>query len=55
MLQRLTWLCRGPAVIFATLFLLAGAYFGSSRDFGTFLSAIPVMAPLFLSALAATL
>jgi hypothetical protein len=54
MLKRLTWLCGVPAVIFATLLLLAGAYFGSSRDFGAFLFSIPVLALLFLGALAAT-
>jgi hypothetical protein len=53
MLKRLTRLCRAPAVIFATLFLLAGAYFGSSQGFGAFLLSIPVLALLFLSAVAA--
>ena len=55
MLKRLAWLFRAPAVVLATLLLLAGAYFGSSRDFGAFLFSIPVLALLFLGALATTM
>jgi hypothetical protein len=39
----------------ATLFLLAGAYFGSSRDFGPFLFSIPVLGLLFLTTIVATI
>ena len=54
MLKRLAFLYRVPAVAFATLFLLAGAYFGSSRDFGSFLLTIPALGILFLGAIVAT-
>lgn len=54
MLKRLAWLFRVPAMIFATLFLLAGVYFGSSRGFGAFLFSIPVLPLLFIGTLAAT-
>ena len=54
MLKRLGSLCRAPAVIFAALFLLAGGYFGSSRDFGWFLVSIPALALLLVCALVAT-
>jgi len=54
MLKRLAWLYRVPAVVFATLLLLAGADFGSSRDFGSFLYSIPTLGLLFLGAVVAT-
>lgn len=53
MLVRLAWLVRSPAVVSATLFLIAGAYFGSSRDFVFFLSSIPTLPALFLISLVA--
>lgn len=54
-LNRLAWLCRVPAVIFATLLLIAGACFGSTHDFGAFLLSMPVLAILFIAALVATI
>ncbi len=42
-----------PAVCLAIVVLLAGGYFGSSRDFGSFLLSIPIMAILFLGAIIA--
>jgi hypothetical protein len=52
--MRLAWLLRIPAVVLAALLLSAGAYFGSSRDFGLFLLSIPILPLLFLSAVAAS-
>lgn len=54
MLKQLGWLCRSPAVLLAVLFLLAGAGFGSDRDFDAFLISIPSLPLLFLIALAAS-
>jgi hypothetical protein len=54
MLKRLAWLYSAPAMVFSTIFLLAGAYYGSSRDFGSFLLSIPILGLLFLGALVAT-
>jgi hypothetical protein len=55
MLKRLAWFFRVPAVAFATMFLLAGAYFGSTRHFGAFLISLPVLPLLFLCALVAAI
>ena len=52
MLEQLMPLYRSPAVVFATLLLLAGAYFGSSHDFGSFVLSIPTLGLLFLGAVA---
>ena len=54
MLKRLVFLYRAPGVLFAMLFLLAGTYFGSTRDFGSFLFSIPALGLLFLGAVVAT-
>ncbi len=54
-LNRLARLYRAPAVGIATLFLLAGGYFGASRDFGAFLLAIIVLPLLLVIAVAATI
>jgi hypothetical protein len=54
MLKRLAFLYRAPGVLLAALFLLAGAYFGSSHDFGLFLLSIPVLGLLFLGVLITT-
>ena len=54
MLKQLAWLCCVPAVVLAALFLLAGAYFGSTRDFGAFLLSIPILGLLLLGTLVAT-
>jgi hypothetical protein len=43
MLKWLAFLYRAPGVLFAAIFLVAGAYFGSSRDFGSFLFSIPTL------------
>jgi CHASE2 domain-containing sensor protein len=51
MLKRLSWLCRSPAVVIAAALLLAGACFGSTRDFAAFLLSIPVLATLLVGAL----
>lgn len=48
------WFAKSSAVRLAMLFLLAGAYFGSSRHFGAFLVSIPILALLLLGALAVT-
>ena len=53
MFKRLIWLFRTPAGLFATILLLAGAYFGSSRDFGLFLISVPVLGILFIVAIIA--
>jgi len=53
MLRRLGRFAKNPAVCLAMLLLLAGAYFGSSRDFGAFLLSIPVLASLFFGAVIA--
>jgi hypothetical protein len=55
MVNRLAWLYRVPAVVLATLFLLAGAFFGSGRDLVRFLFSIPILPLLFLSAVIATI
>jgi hypothetical protein len=54
MLKRLAKLFSSPAVIFSSVFLIAGAGFGSTRDFGFFLLSIPTLPILFLIALVAT-
>jgi hypothetical protein len=54
MSERWGWFAKSPALCFAMLFLLAGAYFGSSRDFGNFLFSIPILPLLLLAALTAT-
>jgi hypothetical protein len=54
MLTRLAWLFRVPAVAIAAIFLLAGAYFGSTRDFGAFLISLPALSLLFCGTLIAT-
>lgn len=53
MLDRLRWSAKSPAVCLAALLLVAGAYFGSSRDFGSFLLSIPILALLLLGAFVA--
>lgn len=53
MLARWKWFARNPAFCLAVLFLLAGAYFGSSRSFGSFLFSIPILALLLLGAFVA--
>ena len=55
MWERWGWFAKSPPVRFATLFLLAGAYFGSARGFGAFLLSILLLPILFLGALAATI
>ena len=55
MLKQMLWLCQVPAVILAIMFFSAGAYFGSTNDFVTFLLSIPSLGLLFISAVAATL
>ena len=54
-LNGLGWLTRSPAVCLAMMLLLAGAYFGSSRDFGNFLLSIPVLAFLLLASVFAAI
>jgi hypothetical protein len=46
-------LAKNPAVCLAMLLLLAGGYFGSSREFGRFLFSIPILALLFFGAIIA--
>ena len=53
MLKHLIWLYRTPAVVLGTLFLTAGAYFGSTRDFASFLISIPALPILLLCAVVA--
>lgn len=53
MLDRWGWFAKSPAVCLAMLLLLAGAYFGSSRDLGSFLFSLPILAVLFLGAFVA--
>ncbi len=53
-LKRLAWLYSSPAVIFATLLLLAGAFFGSSRVLLFFLWSLPTLGLLFLCSFVAT-
>jgi hypothetical protein len=53
--RRAAWLATSPAVMLALIFLLAAAYFGSSRGFGHFLFSIPTLPFLFLCALAAAI
>ena len=54
-LHRSAGLARSPAVMLAFIFLLAAAYFGSSRGFGHFLFSIPTLPFLLLCALVATI
>jgi hypothetical protein len=48
------WSAKSLAVRLAMLFLIAGAYFGSSRSLGAFLFSIPILALMLLGALVAT-
>ena len=43
------------AVVFAAIFLLAGLYFGATREFGAFLLSVPVMGLTFFGALILTI
>jgi hypothetical protein len=54
MFKKLTWFFRAPAVLIATFLLFAGAYFGSTKDFETFLLSFPALGILSLAAFAAT-
>lgn len=47
------WLAKSPAVCLALFLLLFGIYFGSSRDFGSFLLSIPLLGILFVVTLIA--
>ena len=54
-LRRSAWLTRSSAVMLSFVFLLAAAYFGSSRGFGHFLFSIPTLPFLLICALVATI
>ena len=51
--NKLAWITQSPAICLSLLLLLAGAFFGSSRDFGAFLLSIPTLAALLLVAVVA--
>jgi len=48
------WFITSPAMLSATILLMAGIYFGSSRGFGDFLLSIPLLPILFAVALGLT-
>jgi len=53
--HRLLVLPGSAAVTFAAIFLLAGFYFGSAKDFGAFLLSVPTLGLTFFGALIPTI